>query len=160
MQRGGLGGRGVARHPRENHWTAVNVRPCHFHHEYVHHNFDHCHNINTKGGKCFVGQVENVSPDGCREFTRIFGDFGASGLSWATQLPALASFIQRNHMDQVKEKKTVLWQTLYAFWGNLFTAYMEVFPCSLILLIPQVVLVKNVFFFQQIFSIEQEFLQN
>ena len=63
-------------------------------------------------------------------------------------------------MDQVKEKKTVLWQTLYAFWGNLFTAYMEVFPCSLILLIPQVVLVKNVFFFQQVFSIEQEFLQN
>ena len=65
------------------------------------------------GRKCFTGRVENVLLDGCREFARIFGDFGASGLSWATQLPALASFIQRNHMDQAKDKKTVSWQTLY-----------------------------------------------
>ena len=71
------------------------------------------------GRKGFAGRVENVSPDGCREFTRIFGDFGASGLSWATQLPALASFIQRNHMDQVKEKKL--------FYGKLFMLFGGIF---------------------------------
>ena len=125
VQWGGLWGRGVAWHSRQNHRPPVNIRPehCYHYHRHCHYHLHrrllikailsekclkrtlrpwksaqkfrivsnialHICNIlisffhlskwaNGPRGKCQCG--------GLQEFARIFGDFGATGLIWATQ---------------------------------------------------------------------------